>query len=49
MGAGQAELVEQFPAARWLAWGGERSPDGLEVERGVEEIEFLALLADARR
>ena len=45
MGAGQAELVEQVPAARWLAWGGERSPVGLEVERGVEAIELGAPLA----
>jgi hypothetical protein len=45
MGARQAELVEQFPAAGWLAWGGERSPVGLEDERGVEAIELGAPLA----
>jgi len=45
MGAVQAELVEQFPAARWLEWGGDRSPVGLEVECGVEAIVIGAPLA----
>jgi hypothetical protein len=47
IGANQSELVKQFPAARWLAWGGEGSPVGLEVEGNVKGIEFLAPLAGA--
>ena len=45
MGTSQAGPVEQFPVAWWLAWRGERSPVGLEVERGVEAIDLGAALA----
>ncbi len=41
----QANLVEQFPSARWLPRRGQRTPIGLEVERGVVAIELGAPLA----
>lgn len=40
MGPGQAELVEEFPAEGWLQWRGEGSPVGLEIEGGIEAVDF---------
>jgi len=40
MEAGQAELASQFPTVWRSAWGGERSPESLEIGRGDEAIEF---------
>jgi hypothetical protein len=43
--AGQAELVKLFSAERWLAWRGERSPNGEKEERVIEAIGLSMLIS----